>query len=133
MKPESQSWSCLGVIGPVLAEPVGVAVEVPVELGLESPKTFRRRKSVAGAVLRVEQHIVLEPADEYGILVGLKEQPLGTIQQMTKTLGVGNAAAIGRNRRAHILAAGQIIAGCATSEPTGNTVDRNCGQADAEY
>ena len=56
-------------------------------LRLQAAGAFRRREGVAGAVLRIKEHVVLEAADEDCIVIGFKIEAFGTAHQMPKPLG----------------------------------------------
>src|SRR5580704_9348329 len=71
-------------VGPGFAFLVGGDVEVPVELRLQRAENGR----IAEAVLGVEEEIVIEAADEDGIVVGFEEEAAGFgFQHLAEALG----------------------------------------------
>jgi hypothetical protein len=70
---EAHAGSGFEEVGPSLAFLIRGEVEVPVELRLQRAQQGR----IAEAILRVEQEIVIEAADENGVVIGFEEEAAG--------------------------------------------------------
>src|SRR5579863_9985023 len=96
---EAYARTRFDIVGPIFAQAIDRGVVVPEQLHL--------RQRVAAAILRIEQHVVLEAADEDAVLVRFEEEAVAAaVQHLTEAFGVGEAAAIIGYHGANILAVG---------------------------
>src|ERR1035438_3926429 len=88
---EAHAGSGLEEVGPRLAFLIHGEVDVPVELRLQCAQQGR----VAEAILRVDQEIVIEAADENGVVIGFEEEAAGFgFQHAAEALGERSTAAV---------------------------------------
>ena len=81
LKLESHARAGLDVVRPIVAQHVGGRIPVPIKLRVKSGERSRLAQRVAGAILRIEQRVVLETADVNTVVVGLGEQAVRAARQ----------------------------------------------------
>src|SRR5947209_3599942 len=108
-EPEFYARARLYKVRPVLTQPVGHQVAVPIELGLQTSQPFGGPHRVAGAGLHVEDDVVLKPAQEHCVIVRLGEKPMASIEKVAKSLSIRQPAAIIGNCRSHIMSIRLIL------------------------
>src|SRR5690348_10697447 len=129
---KSQAGSGLHVVRPIEALKVGGEIPVPIQLRVQTREaSLGLAQRVPGAILRIEQRIVLKAAHVNRVVVGLREEAVRTFrQQVAKAFGVGNAAAIIGRHETGIGGRGAIAQLFTGFKPSGDAVPAAGGEAE---